>query len=117
MNWKQRVDLPRLNRLARQFASREYVATFPFRAGEVLDLTWWRWALAAAVEQIQPNERGLLARALSAKSDSEVIDLWRSVARLPYEVVQDLIEAVHRQRGIWDLEDYLDGQAEEERST
>ncbi len=91
------------------------IGTDPVRENDLFELRWWSSALTAAIKESLSEDHALFAKALAARDeDSLLLDLWRDVAKLPYEVVQEMIDYVHRQRGTWDLEAFIEDPGDEE---
>ena len=113
---RDRSELGRLIRLARRFAPSDYPKAEAVRDGDLFDLRWWCDALACAIRAVLSDDHALFIKARAVENDDRLLlELWKEVAKLPYEVVQKMIDFVHRQHGMWDLEAFLEGPGEEER--
>ena len=113
---RERSELGRLIRFARRFAPSFYKERPPVRNDNLFELWWLHAPLEKAIATVLPDNYALLQKARAASGDSTLsLGLWQEVARLPCEVVQEMIDYVHWQRGIWDLEEYLEASHEEDQ--
>ncbi len=112
---RNRSEFGRLIALARRFAPPDYPKAQAVRHDDLLDLRWWSEALTCAIKEGLSKDHALFVKARAAADDDGLLlEVWKDVAKLPYEVVQRMIDFVHRQRGTWELEAFLEGPDEEE---
>lgn len=112
---KKPTELGTLIELARRFAPADW-EQMPADGYRLFDLMWWRTALAAAIQQVLPNDRILFSKARAPDADdAALIELWSDVADLPYSTVERMLVFVHRQAALWDIEDSLDSSPLDER--
>lgn len=110
-----RSELGRLVALARRFAPPADSPIPALRDGDRFELRWWLEALTCAVQSVLTDEHVLFNKARAvAEDDGLLLDVWRDVAKLPYEVVEQMIAFVHRSRGLWDLEAFIAGEGDDD---
>ncbi len=113
---RNRSELGHLIRLARRFAPPDYPKARADRHDDLFELRWWWAALAGAIRAILSDNHPLFVRTRAAEDDDGLLlELWKDVARLPYEVVQEVIDFVRLQRGMWDLEAFIESPGKEEQ--
>ena len=87
--------------------SGEHVPQLPL---EPFDLWWNLPPLVYGLQAVLSEDHPLLAKARRAEADKSLArEVWQEVDRLPYETVQRMIRVVSFRRGLWELEDYLEG--------
>ena len=101
---RNRSELGRLITLARRFAPPDYPKARAVRHDDSFDLRWWSESLTCAIKESFSEDHALFVKARAAADDDGLLlEVWKDVAKLPYEVVQHMIDFVHRQRGTWEL--------------
>ncbi len=69
------------------------------------DLRWNLTCLRVGLQAVLPVDHPLLEKAeIADELEEDPLPVWREVAALPWEVVEDLIWAVGKEHALWNLE-------------